>query len=726
MLAEGATESKRGNERVIPLALKFGLVTVAIMVVAAVFVARELAIRERASLVAGKRRASEQVAELFATYDAAALAFGDPEQAHQDALKLAANRDVVFVAVWASVTPDEPFALVGRAPRGLTAPEARARTIVGGDTLDVIRPIRDPEGGVLGVARVRVSLGPENRAFHAVRDRIVRAVASATLALVALLTVILTVLVTNPIGRVVNAARQLERGKRVGLASTSNDEVGVLARAFDRMAGVIADREASLHATTGRLQGVLDHMGQAILVFDREGVIEKERSREASTLVGDGSSSIVEVLFPDAIGAMVEREAFEVWMGAVFGRDLASFDSLADLAPTQTALSIHGRWRTYTLEFKPVLDGATIERMMLVATDVTEERALRADVARKDEEHQKRVAAMRRLVAGGGQVFVRFLEGARFRIGVSRDALAQVAQDDRHAVADVFRHVHTLRGEARCFDLDTIESRLARVEFGLSDLRTRFDERYDLDQAKDAIRVDLDRVDVELGEAEALFVQQSPVGAAILDQVTVRKTDIVALEALVSARGDAVRAVVDRLASRPFGETVFLIAESVERWANRESKAVLLVVEGRDTPVPPDLARVLPGVLAHLVRNAIAHGIEARDERVSKGKPERATITLGCETLSRGVAVIVGDDGAGFDVEGLRARAKAAGLADGLDLTTLVSSHLSTRDEADELAGHGVGLDAVRAELREVGYDVRIDSQRGQGSTIRVEPGVIG
>ena len=82
---------------------------------------------------------------------------------------------------------------------------------------------------------------------------------------------------------------------------------------------------------------------------------------------------------------------------------------------------------------------------------------------------------------------MRFLESARYRVGTSRTHLAKITADDRHDVGEVFRHVHTLRGEARCFDLDAIEARLARIEFELADLRTRRDERYDLAAAKASI-----------------------------------------------------------------------------------------------------------------------------------------------------------------------------------------------------------------------------------------------
>jgi chemotaxis protein histidine kinase CheA len=86
------------------------------------------------------------------------------------------------------------------------------------------------------------------------------------------------------------------------------------------------------------------------------------------------------------------------------------------------------------------------------------------------------------------------------------------------------------------------------------------------------------------------------------------------------------------------------------------------------------------------------------------------------------VIVVVTDDGAGFDVEALRREAVERGHAGDGDVDLAFIAGLSTRQIRDDLAGHGVGMGAVRDELAQVGYVVRISSRAGHGARIVIEP----
>src|SRR5205823_1838476 len=125
-----------------------------------------------------------------------------------------------------------------------------------------------------------------------------------------------------------------------------------------------------------------------------------------------------------------------------------------------------------------------------------------------------------------------------------------------------------------------------------------------------------------------VFVAASPIGRAALDQVTVQRQDVQELLDLVGSRDDALGRVASRLASRPFGESTASLIDMTPTWGEKEGKQVSLDVEGRELRVPPQLARVLGAVLTHLVRNAIAHGIEPPPDREEAGKPAVGIIRI--------------------------------------------------------------------------------------------------
>ena len=155
-----------------------------------------------------------------------------------------------------------------------------------------------------------------------------------------------------------------------------------------------------------------------------------------------------------------------------------------------------------------------------------------------------------------------------------------------------------------------------------------------------------------------------------------------------------------------------------------------LDVEGREVRLPPRLARVLGGVLTHLVRNAVAHGIEPPPARVESGKPPGGTIRIAAIAGDAGAAgptIVVEDDGRGLDVDAIAERATQLGMEvtgrSRRSLSELVFvAGLSTRAEAGALAGRGVGLGAVREDLERVGYEVEVASEPGKYTRFTMKP----
>lgn len=141
------------------------------------------------------------------------------------------------------------------------------------------------------------------------------------------------------------------------------------------------------------------------------------------------------------------------------------------------------------------------------------------------------------------------------------------------------------------------------------------------------------------------------------------------------------------------------------------------------------------GVLAHLVQNSIAHGIEPPDARVAAGKPARGTIRVALQRDQETVAITLEDDGRGLDQAAIKAQAMTRGLwspeqaaqAGATDLAEVIfSPGFSTSSSADRHAGRGIGLTAVRQTVRELGGTLRIDSADGDGmrTTIQLPPSV--
>ena len=157
--------------------------------------------------------------------------------------------------------------------------------------------------------------------------------------------------------------------------------------------------------------------------------------------------------------------------------------------------------------------------------------------------------------------------------------------------------------------------------------------------------------------------------------------------------------------------------------ARAAGKDVRLEALGWTTPMDRDLIERLRDPVMHLLRNAVDHGIEPADVRRERGKPANGTIVLEARPRAGGIAIEIRDDGGGIDLARVHERAAAAGLVDAeaarssdLTLGFIFEPGLSTAREVTAVSGRGIGLDAVREQVAELGGSVEVDSQPGLGT----------
>lgn len=176
---------------------------------------------------------------------------------------------------------------------------------------------------------------------------------------------------------------------------------------------------------------------------------------------------------------------------------------------------------------------------------------------------------------------------------------------------------------------------------------------------------------------------------------------------------------------RPFGDATHAYPRLVRDLARSLGKRVRFAVAGETTQVDRDILDLLDAPLGHLLRNAIDHGIEPPEQRAALGKPAEAAVTLEARHSAGKLLIIVADDGAGIDLEAVRAAVVRRGLADPETAGRLSDPELleflllpgfSMRDRVTDVSGRGVGLDAVHEMVKAVRGTVRIHNEPGRGA----------
>jgi two-component system chemotaxis sensor kinase CheA len=125
------------------------------------------------------------------------------------------------------------------------------------------------------------------------------------------------------------------------------------------------------------------------------------------------------------------------------------------------------------------------------------------------------------------------------------------------------------------------------------------------------------------------------------------------------------------------------------------------------------------GVLIHVVRNSVDHGIEGPDERLRVGKPRAGRVSIESRLDGAAFVIVVEDDGRGIDWDTIRQRARLRALpyATENDLEeALFTDGITTRDAVTDLSGRGVGLSAVRQICAQMGGSIQVQSRRGLGT----------
>jgi chemosensory pili system protein ChpA (sensor histidine kinase/response regulator) len=172
-----------------------------------------------------------------------------------------------------------------------------------------------------------------------------------------------------------------------------------------------------------------------------------------------------------------------------------------------------------------------------------------------------------------------------------------------------------------------------------------------------------------------------------------------------------------------FGSIADRLYRVVRQAAKELGKRVHLDLKGASAELDRGVLERMGGPIEHLLRNAVAHGIESRDERAAAGKPDAGEIVLEVRQDANEVVLTISDDGAGLNLERIHARAierglVAPGAAPGArELGELIfMPGFTTAAEVTAIAGRGIGMDVVRAEVAAMGGRIDLDSTPGRGT----------
>lgn len=512
------------------------------------------------------------------------------------------------------------------------------------------------------------------------------------------------------------------------------DEIGHSIVAFNQMIECIQENASLLRQKTTDIQAILQNMQQGILTVVDGGVVHSEYSAYLETIFETrdiAGRRFLDLVFADtALGADALSQV-DAAIDACLNQDGINFVFNEHLLPTEIEKHLpDGQVKVLDLSWSAITDDTdTIIRLMLCVRDVTQLRELAAEAS----EQRRSLEIIGEILAVSEEKFHKFMETAHGFVHENEHIIRQSTEADNAAIAALFRNMHTIKGNARTYKLQHLTDVVHEAEQRLELLRQLESEASEWNP--DALLHDVARVRDTLAHYTTISEDKlgrkgkgrgtvGPTATPLADAEIGRIRE--SLRLLEGARTDSLaellsmRAAVHRilrvLDATSIAEVLSPVVDALPSLAAELGKAAPQVsIQDNGYRLRAEVTGMLENVFTHLLRNAIDHGIEPVDARLSAGKPAAGNIHIEAGVDQQLLQITVDDDGRGLALHRIRATAIERGWIDADAATSddaiaqfIFHPGFSTAATVTTISGRGVGMDAVREFLSRSGGSIEL------------------
>ncbi|WP_176737023.1 7TM diverse intracellular signaling domain-containing protein [Oligoflexus tunisiensis] len=486
--------------------------------------------------------------------------------------------------------------------------------------------------------------------------------------------------------------------------------------------------EKEVREKTQDIQSILDSIPLGILKIDGEGKLRKGHSKFMEQLIrkvilhndthelkeGQGIKEILlsrSNLRTDDIAMIMNI------LSTAVGESETQWGINAGLLPDQLECS----GRIFELIWSPIYsaENGQIQDVLLVIKDVTDLRKIEIESERSRRENEMII----RIVKTRSADFQGFILNIQTCLDIIRKVFFKsTLNPDADDVEEIWRRLHTLKGVSRALGFKEISTQIHEAETCLHEFEGL--TKANTGQSIEVFKQIVSTIAAEIAEYQRIdqdVLKRS--GGQLFD---ISSADLAgkvdSLERLVKSPEISREALLARV-----HDLKAMYRDSFARIARSQMTALKKISEGLGKSLPmliidesPCLfdepsKQLLSSILMHLFRNSLDHGIESPEERQRKGKRIEGSIFLQLEETDTRIMIHYKDDGRGLNIEKIRLKALEKGLirmSDAPKLAELAGlvlvSGFSTADKITEISGRGVGMDAVRMSLENVGGRIEI------------------
>ncbi|ERP31644.1 ATP-binding protein [Chitinivibrio alkaliphilus] len=568
--------------------------------------------------------------------------------------------------------------------------------------------------------------------------------------------------ITSPIIDLSESAKVISDGNyNFKIERTSDDEVGILSETFDEMRQTIKQYTEHLQDIIDdkmrQVKDILNNIDQGLMTLDFDGNIGEEYSLISNKIlnVEDVSQQdVYSLLRLDTAG----KKRFDTWLALVKKMHTKQrWKKIEKLAPIhelqfQTLSDDSNADDTFVnVAYQKVFDKeGNLSKLMLLTKDITESRKREMQMEAERLQHENEMKTILGVANTPEEEMIDFMKDTKTRLdaimakiashleGVAREREQYPDRDAQYAIPQedvdiLYRDLHTLKGNGGSYGFELFSTYAHEAEDRLEELRSpvsirRSDTLESMKHLLEKMQAEYGAIDEKVklinGSKEMVYVS---VPAERVEYIQTLTRD------LIEEYGEEkipheLFATAEKLSWKPFLTQGRKYQKSAMKAARSLKKEIEFVFVDENKLVPGDIFKGVDESIMHIVRNAVAHGIEPNEVRQEKNKGiGQVLFSVDFDEEKR--IIKIADDGAGIDRDvilkkaierGLTTEQDASNLSDQDVYAFLFDSGFSTADSLSDISGRGVGLDVVKDNIERANGTVEITSQVTVGTTFEI------
>ena len=467
----------------------------------------------------------------------------------------------------------------------------------------------------------------------------------------------------------------------------SNDELGILSIQINNMIQGLREKNSLLienkifETRIEESKKYLDNIQEGLLLLNPEFRITEqyslfiEKMFQRTNIAG---KNFIDFLFPDSEKQKDAREELFQFCTLIFNNPSADMEMFDDINPLKNrTFHINGKKLIIDSFFQRIMDEKKIINVMVIFTDKTRITEAEEMLIREKEKSLSEIEQIAAILKAGPEVFEDLITNSRELI-----KQLQLPIDSEKISKEIFRKAHTIKGSARYLQISGIE----KITHSIEDILASKESSLELSEIIQLLDDELNSIE-KINKRFKSFALKSPHSSS---------------------------------------ENIFLsgLQEMADNIAEPLGKRIKIVIHNDDEK-KPELKKLQPSIL-HILRNAIDHGIEPTIERVSLGKSETGTITISLKSAKKKRTVVIIDDGSGINFKAIEKKAIDKKLINHSNptkkelLSILFSSGFSSRTEVSNISGRGIGLDAVKEDVKKLNGKISVYTSLGKGTKFTI------